>query len=294
VRVKLSHFCLVPFLGVALVASVFVPCASAQNADTMMPEQSAAKAKELLQQLIDALGGQTYLRVRESECEGRLAQFGHNGDLTGYINFKDYWLYPDKNRTDYAKKGNIIDLFAGDKGWTMDRGGVSEQPVTQITDFQEQVKRDTDNLLRLRLKEEGISLRFGGSGTVDLKQVDWVEIVDRDARTFRLAVDRSTHLLVRSVVITRDESTRERAEELTYYSNYQPRDGVLTPLQIARDRDGRRIYQAFYETCKYNPNFPADFFTKGALEKRYIEVGSKKDKNKKKKDEAAEKQLDKN
>ncbi len=260
----------------------------------MMPEQSAAKAKELLQQLIDALGGQTYLRVRESECEGRLAQFGHNGDLTGYINFKDYWLYPDKNRTDYAKKGNIIDLFAGDKGWTMDRGGVSEQPVTQITDFQEQVKRDTDNLLRLRLKEEGISLRFGGSGTVDLKQVDWVEIVDRDARTFRLAVDRSTHLLVRSVVITRDESTRERAEELTYYSNYQPRDGVLTPLQIARDRDGRRIYQAFYETCKYNPNFPADFFTKEALEKRYIEVGSKKDKNKKKKDEAAEKQLDKN
>ncbi|HZV59251.1 MAG TPA: hypothetical protein VFF42_02860 [Candidatus Eremiobacteraceae bacterium] len=267
-------------LGITILAGVLcainLPLRTvAQNPDTMMPEQSAAKAKQLLQQLIDALGGQKYLSVRESECEGKLAQFGHNGDLTGYVLFHDYWSFPDKNRTDYTKKGVIIDLYSGNEGWTMDKAGVSEQPATSITDFQEQVKRDIDNLLRLRLKEEGITFRYGGSGLVDLKQVDWVEIVDRDARTFRLAINRETHLLVRGVVVTRDENTRERTEEVTFYSTYQPRDGVQTPLQIAREHDGRRIYQAFFTTCKYNPGFPAEFFTKAALEQRYSEVGKK-------------------
>ncbi len=249
--------------------------AAAQNPETMMPEQSAAKAKQLIQQLIEGLGGKAFLGVRESDCEGRLAQFGHNGDLTGYINFRDYWRYPDKNRTDYAKKGVIIDLYAGDQGWTMDKGGVTEQPASAITDFQEQVKTDFGNLLRLRLNEEGMVFRFGGGDFVDLKQVDWVEIVDRERRTFRIAIDRGTHLPIRMVVITRNDMTRERTEEVTIFSTFHAQDGVETPFQLTRTRDGRRVYQAFFTGCKYNPGFPDELFTRAALEKHFSEVGKK-------------------
>lgn len=249
--------------------------AAAQNPETMMPEQSAAKAKQLIQQLIEGLGGKVFLGVRESDCEGRLAQFGHNGDLTGYINFRDYWRYPDKNRTDYAKKGVIIDLYAGDQGWTMDKGGVTEQPASAITDFQEQVKTDFGNLLRLRLNEEGMVFRFGGGDFVDLKQVDWVEIVDRERRTFRIAIDRGTHLPIRMVVITRNDMTRERTEEVTIFSTFHAQDGVETPFQLTRTRDGRRVYQAFFTGCKYNPGFSDELFTRAALEKHFSEVGKK-------------------
>ena len=76
--------------------------AVAQNPDTMMPEASATKAKQLLAQMLDAMGGPAYLHVRESQCVGRVSQFGHNNDLTSYLEFKDYWRYPDKNRTDYG------------------------------------------------------------------------------------------------------------------------------------------------------------------------------------------------
>jgi hypothetical protein len=250
-----------------------------QNPETLPPEQSAAKAKQLIQQLIEGLGGKAFLGVRESECEGRLAQFGHSGDLTGYIDFRDYWRYPDKNRTDYAKKGVIVDLYAGDQGWTMDKGGVSELPASAVKDFQEQVKADLGNLLRVRLNEEGMVFRYGGSDIVDLKQVDWVEIVDRERRTFRIAIDRREHLPIRMVVITRNDMTRERTEEVTIYSNYQEQNGVETPLQVTRSRDGRRVYQAFYTGCKYNPGFPDELFTRAALEKRFSEVGKKGKKN---------------
>jgi outer membrane lipoprotein-sorting protein len=269
---------------VVLFGALFAPHSSAQNPDTLLPEASAAKAKQILQQLIDTLGGPAYLNIRDSDCEGRLARFGHNGELTGYTNIKVYWRYPDASRTDYSKKGVVINLYNGDKGWTLDKGGVSELSPVSIADFQEQTKRDINNLLRVRLKEPGMVIRFGGSDIVDLKTVDWVELVDSEQRNFRLAVDRSSHLLVRAVVTTEDETTHDRSVQTNIYTNFQLMDGAQTPLQITTDRDGRRLSQIFFAFCKYNPGFPSDFFTKAALDKRFSEVGSKKYRDEKKKE----------
>jgi hypothetical protein len=251
----------------------------AQNPDTMMPEQNVAKAREILNQLIDALGGPAYLEVRERECDGRRAKIGHNGEMDGYIDFKDFWRYPDKHRIDYSKKGNIIDLFTGDQGWTLDRTGVSEEPATAVSEFQALMTNSVDNLLRRRLRDPALNLRYAGRGIVDMLEADWVEVPGLDS-TLRLAVARSTHLLLRSVVSSINQEMNERSEETTIYTNYRRKDGVMVAMQISRERDGRRYYQAFYDTCTFNPNFPADTFTKAALEKRYAEVGNKKDRDK--------------
>jgi outer membrane lipoprotein-sorting protein len=295
VRLTLFNFAAVILIAGALI----VPSASSQRADMLMPEQSTAKGKQILSDLVNALGGAGYSQVRESQCQGRRALFGHNGALTGYIDFIDYRRYPDTDRTEYIGKGRntilqsligidgldfahggiVITLFHRDQGWTYDRSGVSEVPATAVTDFQEQVKRNVDNLLRLRLNEEGMSVRFGGSDTVDLKQVDWVELTDREQRTFRLAVDRSTHLLVRGVVITKNEETQEIDEDVAIYTNYQLRDSVWVPLQISRERNGRRTSQYFYDTCKFNPGFPDSLFTKDSLKKGASEELIKRSKN---------------
>ena len=262
----------------------------AQNPDSMMPEERTAKGKQILDQLITAFGGPTYLDIRESNCEGRLAQFGHSGEMTGYTNFKVYWRFPDKNRTDFAKKGVIVNIYNGDRGWTLDKGGVSELSNAAVADFQEQAKRDINNLLRTRLKEPGMVIRFGGTDVVDLKTVDWVELTDSEQRDFRLAVDRTTHWLVRSVVTLADDTSPDRSVETHIYTNYQLMDGVYTPMQISLDRNGRRVNQVFFQYCKYNPGFAEDFFTKAALDKRFSEVGSKKYKEEKKKEKAEAKE----
>ena len=273
--------------------------ATQQRADTMMPEQSLAKGKQILADLINGFGGPGYTQVRESQCEGRRAIFGHNGALMGYIDFVDDRRFPDKARTEFIGKGRntilpflvgidgmdfahggvIITLYNGDQGWTFDRSGVSEVPASAISEFHEQVMRSIDNLLHLRLNEEGMSIRFGGSDTVDLKQVDWVELVDRDQRTFRLAVDRSTHLLVRAMVITKNEETQQVDEDVVIYTNYQLRDSVWTPLQVSREHNGRRVSQFFYNSCRFNPGFPDALFSKESLKKGASAELLKKNKN---------------
>src|SRR6266436_1806823 len=288
VRLKAVNFWPVLALA-ALMTALPLQAARAQNPDNMMPEERTAKGKQVLEQLITALGGPTYLDIRESNCDGRLAQFGHNGEMTGYTNFKVYWRYPDKNRTDFSKKGVIVNVYNGDRGWTLDRGGVSELSNAAVADFQEQAKRDVNNLLRVRLKEPGMTIRFGGTDVVDLRTVDWVEITDTEQRDFRLAVDRTTHYLVRTVVTLADDTSPDRSVETHIYTNYQLMDGVQTPLQITLDRNGRRVNQVFFQSCKYNPGFSDDFFTKAALDKRFSEVGSKKYKDEKKREKEAEK-----
>ena len=296
-RMKLRHFAPKILSAAALVAAVcFVPRATAQNPDNMMPEQSEAKGKQILQQLINGLGGPGYTEVRESQCEGRRALFGHSGDLTGYIVFNDFRHFPDKARIEYIGKGRntillsligldgldfahggiVIALYNGDRGWSYDRSGVSELPVTAVTDFQEAMKRNVDNLLRFRLHEPGLTIRFGGSDTVDLRQVDWVELNDSEGRKYRLAVNRSTHLLDRAVVSTEDQENQQVNDDTTVYTNYQLRDSAWTPMQFTREHNGRRSAQFFLDSCRYNPGFPQDLFAKDSLKTRGAELVSKK------------------
>ena len=296
-RVKLDYF--LPRIAAGAViaaAALFVPRAAAQNPDNMMPEQSEAKGKQILRDLIAGLGGPGYTEVRESECSGLRALFGHSGDLTGYINFIDFRQYPDKARIEYSRKGRntillsligldgldfahggiVIALYNGDRAWSYDRSGVSELPVTSVTDFQEATRRSVDNLLRFRLKEPGLSIRFGGNDTVDLRQVDWVEINDSEGRKYRLAVNRSTHLLDRAVVSTEDTENQQVNDDTTIYSNYQLKDSVWTPMQFSREHNGRRTAQFFLDSCRYNPGFPQDLFSKDSLKTRGAELVSKK------------------
>jgi hypothetical protein len=272
--------CALVLVGAAYVVSntAIAAMRPEQNPDTMLPEQRVAKAREIRNQLIEALGGPAYLEVRERECDGRRAQFGHAGELMGFIDFKDYWRYPDKHRIDYSKKGNIIDAFDGNQGWTMDRAGVSEEPAQAVSDFAAAAKYNVDNVLRFGLKDQNLNVNYAGQGIVDMRPVDWVEISD-DQRTLRLGIDRSSHLLLHSVMTSVDENTQERTQETTIYTNYQRIGGVMVALQVSRERNGERNYQAFYDTCTFDPHLPADMFTKAALEKRYAQVGNKKDKD---------------
>ena len=270
----------------ALLAAPFLLAlpAAAQSSEVLLPEQSAAKAKELIQKTIQALGGQAYLGVRDSTCSGRLAIFDRHGETGGYARFWDFNKYPDKNRTEYYKQRNQITVFNGDKGWEMDRGGVQDAPADSVAQFQESQKKDLDALFRFHLKDEGMIFRYGGPDLVDLKQVDWVEIVDRDHRTFRIAIDRATSLPLQLRIITRDSKSRERVEETYFFSNYHAVQGVQTPLQVARERNGSKVYQVFFEECQYNTGLADSFFTRESLEQRFAELnkGKKKDKDKEK------------
>jgi len=289
-------------MGVVLVfglAAALEKSAKAQPGQELMPEQSAAKAKAVLQQVITKLGGSAYLNVHDSDCEGRVAQFGSSGDLSGFTPFRDLWILPAKERVEYIAKGEhtvlafllgaddlsishggvLVTVSDGDHGWMLDKAGVTEQPEDVTKAFAEQVKSGMNNMLRSRMNEEGVELRYAGTDLADLKEVEWIEFSDRDHRALRLAVEKSTHLPLRWVIEKRDPDTRVRTEIATSYTQFISVDGVLTPLSITRSQNDRRVSQTYLTGCKYNSNLSPELFTRAALEQQASEVTKKGYKN---------------
>lgn len=275
--------------------------ATASPAQELLPEQSAAKAKQLLQQVIAALGGQAYLNVRDTQCDGRAAEFGTTGTLMGFTLFRDRWLLPDKNRVEYYTKGEhtiagflmgaddllithggaMVTVFSGDEGWTLDKSGVSDQPEDLIKNFNDQLKSGMNNMLRRRMNEPGMDVRYGGSDLIDLKEAEWIEFTDSDHRQMRLGIDKFTHLPLRWVVVIRDPETRVNSEIITSYTQYMALDGVKTPLSIELSRNDHKLSQTFLSACKYNSDLPPQLFTRASLEQHAAEATKKGYKNSK-------------
>ena len=269
--------------------------ATAGREQELAPDQSAAKGRQVAQQVIAALGGPAYLNVRDTQCDGRAAQFGTTGTLMGFTLFRDLWLLPDKNRTEYFTKGEhtilgffmgsddllithggaTVTVFSGNEGWSLDKSGVSNQPDDLVKAFNEQLKSGMNNMLRRRMNEPGVDVRYGGPDLIDLKEAEWIEFTDSDHREMRLGIDKFSHLPLRWVVATRNPETRERTEVITSYTQYMMMDGVKTPLSIELSRNEHKISQTFLTACKYNSDLSPQLFTRTALEQHAAEATKK-------------------
>jgi hypothetical protein len=247
------------------------------------------------QQVIAALGGQAYLNVRDTQCDGRIAQFGLAGTLEGFTLYRDLWLLPDKNRVEYISKGehtilgfligaqdlfithggSIVTLFNGDQAWTLDKSGVENEPDDLIKDFNEQVSTGMNNMLRKRMNEPGVELRYAGTDLIDLKEAEWIEFTDSEHHDMRLGIDKHSHLPLRWVVATRNPDTRERTEMITSYTQYLLLDGVKSPLSIELFRNDRKVSQTFLTNCKYNSDLDPQLFTRAWLEQHAAELSKK-------------------
>ena len=266
------------------LAGALVAPARAQSPDAMLPEQSEAKAKQVIQQAIQALGGAAYLGVKDSTCTGHLSSFEHSGTVTGTVKFVRFEKLPDKDRTEFYyktytdiivaelhKTNMTADAHNGDKGWTLNGGGVEEMPADAMALRQEQQKKSINVLLRNRLNEPGLTFRWGGYETIDLRRLSWVEISDAEHHTLRVAFDEQTHLPSHVVNQTLDATSREHNEETEYLSNFHTVQGVGTPFQRARERNGLKYSQVFYEECKYNTGLDDSLFTMASLEKLFAQ-----------------------
>ena len=284
-------------LGFASVCGTRATAArpAATQEQELGPEQSAAKARQLLRQVIAALGGQAYLNVRDTQCDGRAAQFGTAGTLMGFTLFRDLWLLPDKNRVEYLSKGEhtilgflmgsdellithggaTITVYNGQEGWSVDKSGVSNQPDDLIQNFNEQLKTSMNNMLRKRMNEPGVDVQYAGPDLIDMKESDWIEFTDSDHREMRLGIDKYTHLPLRWVVASRNPETRERLEAITSYTQYMAFDGVKTPLSVELSRNDRKLSQTFFSACKFNADLAPDLFTRASLEQSAAAIAKK-------------------
>lgn len=259
-----------PTLIGVLLALALGSGASAQQAK---PAPGAAQAEEVFGKIIEALGGDAYLKIRDLTGRGRLYSF-NRGELAGpgEQHFIYYSRPPDKERQEFGKKGNVVYLYNGEAGWELDRQGIRDMVPEQIESFQEGNRREMGYLLRARQHGEKVQVYYLGREFADNRRMHVVELVNDRAETFKLYADEGTYLPAQFHFRERDALTGEWIDVTEYYGKYVKVQGIQTPMQFTRTRAGFRSLEVFWKEITYNSDLPDELFTRASLEQRWQKV----------------------
>src|ERR1700732_1333771 len=111
----MKHFLfLIVFTALAL-GQANPPAPAAQSVP--IDQENARKAKALVDQMIDALGGNAYLNIQDISQEGRTYSF-HLGQSEGVgVLFWRFYKFPEKERVELTKKRDVVYVYRGDQGF---------------------------------------------------------------------------------------------------------------------------------------------------------------------------------
>jgi hypothetical protein len=249
------------FLSVGLTASV----AAAAPADP-----AVEKGKKVVAEALAALGGDAFLNMKDRVEEGRAYSF-YREQLSGLSKAKIYTKYLDKpsdkglavrEKQTFGKDDDMGVLFdENGEGWDITFRGARPMAADIMRRYVETTPRNILYMMRLRLREPGMTIEAAGTDVLVNEPVNIVDFTDAQNRTVTVYFHYSTKLPIRQKFFRRDPTTKERFEEVTLFSKFRDvGGGVKWPMAIRRERDGEKIYEIFAEKVSVNNNFPDSMF----------------------------------
>jgi len=223
------------------------------------PSRIDPKAQQVLDRVIQALGGPAFLKVKRLTTRGRIYSIRDEA-TSAFAPFESYVEYPDKRRFSYGKNPPVILINNGDQAWELDRMGMTTQLPEQIRRWKISTYYSLENLLRLRIHEPGILIQQGGVDFVDNVATQSLDMVDAQGAQLKLDLNRQTLLPVSVTYRVRDPKTGDWNEFADVYSDYKNTEGVMTPMHIARFMDEERVSEVFRSFAHYDDAYPPTYF----------------------------------
>jgi hypothetical protein len=245
------------------IAALASTCALLLNAET-----SQERGKRLINECLQALGGENYLHMQTRVESGRAYSF-YRESLSG-LGIATIYTHYDSGVTDTAhqlaqherenfdKKQDYGVLFTDKEGWDVTYRGARPIPSDTFDRYKETTLRDVFYILRIRLHEAGMIFESRGADVLQNVPVEIVDITDADNRTTTVYLHQDTKLPVRQVFYRRDPVTHDRNEEITLFSKYRDVGGIRWPYAIERERNGEKINQIFSNSVEINSKQATD------------------------------------
>ncbi len=224
------------------------------------------KARAVLDQMIQALGGQAYLNVQDSYAEGRSGSF-HNESLVGEGLIYRYWKWPDIDRVELTKERDIVELYIGDNAYEITYRGIRALDPAKDDRLRALLLRrhySLEIVLRKWLSEPDTLLLYEGQTLSENRMAEKISVINANHEAVTILVAPDTHLPLEKRFSSRDPRYRERDEEATIYGNWRVEQGINTPHTILTKRNGENISQQILSHVTYNTHPSANLFDPSA------------------------------
>jgi len=262
------------FLPILLVCSLSsVLCAQTQtpepgaqpaagsNAGTAIPlDENARKARALVDQGIQALGGQTYLTIRDREQQGRTYGF-HLGRPNGSgAVFWSFSEFPDKERVELTKERDVAELYIGKKGYELTYKGARPIEQKDLDDYMRRRQFSLDLVLRTWVNDPGVIFLYEGNTIAAQHPALQVTLINSKNEAVTLCFDADTHLPVKKSFEWRDPVDKQKNLEEEVYENYRAVSGIMAPYNVTRYYNGDMASQRFLNSVSINQGLDQSMF----------------------------------
>jgi hypothetical protein len=243
---------------------------SAQLPGTESETAQAQKGRQLLDQMVAALGGPLWLSRQDMVRSGRIATFYKGQPHPESPGFEEYYRFqPFAERivlvahfgpliaTDHR---DMAELFTAEAGFEITYKGVKPLPEKDVQDFIRRREHSLETIVQVWLKERDVIATYEGSDMVERRLADRVSIVTSKNEAAVLALDETTHLPLSISFQWHDPTYNDLNTDVQEFEDYHQVQGIQTPYAITFLHNGDITGQRFVSKVKYNTQLPADLF----------------------------------
>ena len=235
------------------------PAPNAASTTNAAVDSTSLKARQLIDQMVAAMGGQAWLTYKTSEQQGRSYSFYHGRPNSAGTLFWRFYEYPDKERRELTKQRDVVYIYSGDKGYEKTYKGTASEEDKIVQEIVRRRQHSLEVVMREWLKAPQTVLFYDGQSVADQQMVDIVSILNKDNDQLSIGLEIHSHLPINKRYTWRDPD-KYKVEEETLYGNYRTVQGIATPYTVTNKRDGEIIGQSFLSHAEYNIALQPDFF----------------------------------
>lgn len=239
---------------------------------------NARKARAVLDQTIQALGGQAYLTYENRREEGRYYPLYHGRSESTGILYRYYVEYPDRDRFEVIHTKNVFLLFGqvgnvevknksdvvlihnGDKGYEITYKGTAAQDKLDLDNYLRRRKHSLEWIFRKWIRDPNVALFYDGAAVVDGKECESITLLNSQNDSVSVFLDVNSHYPVKISYSWRDPKDKQKNVEDEVYDSYKLVQGIWTPHSITRYFNGETSQQRFVTSASYNQKLPDSMF----------------------------------
>jgi hypothetical protein len=274
-RSRMKHFaafCLAFSLTSPLLHAQASSIPSAQTTQPAGSEEQRGRA--LLDQMVEALGGDAWFHRHDMTASGHTAQFFRGQPNGAIIDFNLWRRYAvgeqpfgerigfltDKSMILPGKKVDVVQIYTAGNGYEFTYKGRTDVPKEQMEEYNRRQDHSVEAVVNKWLKVPGVMVLSEGTSMVDRRLSDKVTVLSPDNDAVTIELDAQTHLPLRRTFKYRNTTFKDFDEDAEDYADYHTIQGLPTAFTLTRYHNGDMVNQRFYTKVAYNTGLDTDMF----------------------------------
>src|SRR5260370_22092609 len=196
--------------------------------------ENSRKARALLDQALQDMGGKASLGIPDIEQEGRTYSFSHGRPTSNGVLFWRFVEFPDKERIEVTKQRDVAYLYVGEKGYELTLKGPHAVEKKDLEEYRRHRRFSLDTVLRTWTNDPGIAFFYDGNALAGNLPAQRITLINAKNEAVSLFFDIDTHLPIKKSYTWRDPVDKERNLEEEIFDNYRHVHGMMISWGFTR------------------------------------------------------------